>query len=299
MAKIPPAVKAAEKKAILITGASSGMGFEAAKELASQGHSVYGAARRVERMAPLTEYGVHTIELDVTDEEACKDAVGRVVAERGRIDVLVNNAGYGSFGTIEDVEIDEARRQFDVNVFGLAALTKAVMPQMRERRSGTIVNVSSMGGRLVTFMGGWYHATKYAVEALSDALRMEAAEFGIDVVLIEPGGIKTEWADIAADHLAESSKGGAYEQTAVKTAEGMRRQYSGKIMSDPDVVVRAISRAVNAKRPRPRYLIGFGAKPLVAAHAVLPTRAFDWVMKRAVFTPSRRKPRRSQQRRPQ
>ena len=155
-----------------------------------------------------------------------------------------------------------------------------------------------MGGRLVSFMGGWYHATKYAVEALSDALRMEAAEFGIDVVLIEPGGIKTEWADIAADHLAESSKGGAYEQTAVKTAEGMRRQYSGKMMSDPDVVVRAISRAVNAKRPRPRYLIGFGAKPLVAAHAVLPTRAFDWVMKRAVFAPSRRKPRRSQQRRP-
>lgn len=192
MAKKPSTVKAVDKKAILITGASSGMGFEAAKELASQGHSVYGAARRVERMAPLTEYGVHTIELDVTDEEACKDAVGRVVAERGRIDVLVNNAGYGSFGTIEDVEIDEARRQFDVNVFGLAALTKAVMPQMRERRSGTIVNVSSMGGRLVTFMGGWYHATKYAVEALSDALRMEAAEFGIDVVLIEPGGIKTE-----------------------------------------------------------------------------------------------------------
>ncbi len=250
-------------------------------------------------MAPLTEYGVHTIELDVTDEEACKDAVGRVVAERGRIDVLVNNAGYGSFGTIEDVEIDEARRQFDVNVFGLAALTKAVMPQMRERRSGTIVNVSSMGGRLVTFMGGWYHATKYAVEALSDALRMEAAEFGIDVVLIEPGGIKTEWGNIAADHLAESSKGGAYEQTASKAAEGMRRQYSGKMMSDPDVVVRAISRAVNAKRPRPRYLIGFGAKPLVAAHAVLPTRAFDWFVKKAVFTPSRRKPRRSQQRRPQ
>ena len=290
MAKIPPAVKAAEKKAILITGVSSGMGFEAAKELASQGHSVYGAARRVERMAPLTEYGVHTIELDVTDEEACKDAVGRVVAERGRIDVLVNNAGYGSYGAIEDVEIDEARRQFDVNVFGLAALTKAVLPHMRERRSGTIVNVSSMGGRLVSFMGGWYHATKYAVEALSDALRMEAAEFGIDVVLIEPGGIKTEWADIAADHLAESSKGGA---------EGMRRQYSGKMMSDPDVVVRAISRAVNAKRPRPRYLIGFGAKPLVATHAMLPTRAFDWVMKRAVFAPSRRKPRRSQQRRPQ
>ena len=269
-------------KVILITGASSGMGYEAAKELARQGgHKVYGGARRVERVEELRDDGVIPIRLDVTSEEECERTIERVVAEQGRIDVLINNAGYGSYGAVEDVDIEEARRQFEVNVLGVATLIKAVMPHMRARRSGTIINTSSMGGRLVSFMGGWYHATKYALEALSDALRMEASEFGIDVVLIEPGGIRTDWGRIAADHLAESARGGAYEELAKKTAEGMRRQYSSTMMSDPGVVVKAISKAVNASRPRPRYLIGFGAKPLVAAHTVLPTRVFDAVMRNA------------------
>ena len=268
-------------KVILITGASSGMGYEAAKELARQGHKVYGGARRVERVEELRDDGVIPIRLDVTSEEECERTIERVVAEQGRIDVLINNAGYGSYGAVEDVDIEEARRQFEVNVLGVATLIKAVMPHMRARRSGTIINTSSMGGRLVSFMGGWYHATKYALEALSDALRMEASEFGIDVVLIEPGGIRTDWGRIAADHLAESARGGAYEELAKKTAEGMRRQYSSTMMSDPGAVVKAISKAVNASRPRPRYLIGFGAKPLVAAHTVLPTRVFDAVMRNA------------------
>ena len=257
------------------------MGYEAAKELARQGHKVYGGARRVERVEELRDDGVIPIRLDVTSEEECERTIERVVAEQGRIDVLINNAGYGSYGAVEDVDIEEARRQFEVNVLGVATLIKAVMPHMRARRSGTIINTSSMGGRLVSFMGGWYHATKYALEALSDALRMEASEFGIDVVLIEPGGIRTDWGRIAADHLAESARGGAYEELAKKTAEGMRRQYSSTMMSDPGVVVKAISKAVNASRPRPRYLIGFGAKPLVAAHTVLPTRVFDAVMRNA------------------
>lgn len=275
------AKQARNQKVILITGASSGMGYEAAKELASQGHTVYGAARRVEKIAPLASEGVRAIKLDVTDEDSCKKAVEKIVREQGRIDVLINNAGYGSYGAIEDVSLDEAHRQFDVNVFGVAALTKAVLPHMRKQHSGTIITTGSMGGRLVSFLGGWYHATKYSVEALSDALRMETKQFGINVVLIEPGCIKTNWGHIAADHLAESAKGGAYEEVATKTAEGMHKLYSGNMMSDPKVVVRAISRAVNARRPRPRYLIGTGAKPLVFMHAILPTRAFDWIMMHA------------------
>ena len=268
-------------KVILVTGASSGMGFETAKTLAQQGNKVYGAARRVEKMAALKEYGVTPLKLDITDETSNKAAIAEIIAKEGRIDVLINNAGYGSYGAIEDVDLAEAKRQFDVNLFGLEALTKNVLPYMRVQHSGKIINVSSMGGRLVSFMGGWYHATKYAVEAFSDALRMEVKQFGIDIILIEPGGIKTDWGHIAADHLADSAKGGAYEKTALKVAEGMHKQYNGNMMSKPQVVVKATVKAVNARRPKPRYLIGFGAKPLVFAHAILPTRGFDFIMMHA------------------
>lgn len=138
-----------------------------------------------------------------------------------------------------------------------------------------------MGGRVTTYFGAWYHATKYALEAFSDALRMETKQFGINVAIIEPGGIKTPWGFIAADHLAESAKGGAYEKEAERTAEGMRKQYSGNMMSNPKIIAKAISRAVNARRPKTRYLIGFGAKPIVFMHSILPTRWFDWIMMHA------------------
>ena len=268
-------------RVVLITGASSGIGCQAARDLARAGHTVYAGARRVERMRPLRALGVAPVALDVTDQDACTGVVETIMAEQGRIDVLVNNAGYGSFGAVEDVDLTEARRQIEVNVLGLAALTRAVLPHMRARRSGTIINMSSMGGRLVTFMGGWYHATKYAVEALSDALRMEVADFGIDVVLIEPGGIRTDWGTIAADHLESSARGGAYEKAAGRVAANMRRLYASRRMSDPQVVVRAIRGAVEARRPRSRYLVGLGAKPLVAAHALLPARLFDRIMRGA------------------
>ena len=152
---------------------------------------------------------------------------------------------------------------------------------MRKQHSGTIINISSMGGRLTIYFGAWYHATKYALEAFSDALRMETKGFGINVTLIEPGGIKTPWGFIAADHLEESSKGGAYEEQAKKTAEGLRKLYSGNMMSSPEVIAKAISRATNARRPKARYLIGFGAKPLVFLHTILPTRWFDFIMMHA------------------
>ena len=265
---------------ILLTGASSGIGYNTAKDLAAAGHTVYGAARRLEKLEELRPFGVIPLQLDITDEASTKKAVETILAEQGRVDVLVNNAGYGSYGAIEDVTLDEARNQFEVNLFGLARLTQLVLPQMRAQRSGRIINVSSMGGRLTTFMGAWYHATKYALEAFSDALRMETSDFGIQVSIIEPGGIKTDWGMIAADKLEESARGGAYESIARKTAANMRRHYSSESLSDPAIISKVITHAIEAKKPKTRYLIGFMAKPAVLMHTVLPDRTFDKIIRR-------------------
>ena len=214
------------KKIILLTGASSGIGYQTAESLAKEGHVVYGAARRIEKMETLKQFGVNKpIYLDVTDEESIKSAIDTIIENEGRIDVLINNAGYGSFGAVEDVDISEAKMQFEVNLFGLARLVQLVLPHMRKQKSGRIINVSSMGGRMTSYFGGWYHATKYALEAFSDELRMEVTDFGIDVSLIEPGLIKTDWGIIAANKLADSSKGGAYEKEAMKTAKGMKKLF--------------------------------------------------------------------------
>ncbi|WP_346349928.1 oxidoreductase [Lactococcus petauri] len=268
-------------KVILITGATSGIGFETAKFLTKQGHIVYGAGRQEEKLKRLKAAGIKPINLDVTSEESTKIAVESILKKEGKIDILINNAGYGSYGAIEDVSLQEAQKQFDVNLFGVARLTQLVLPHMRKQMSGRIINISSMGGRITTYFGAWYHATKYALEAFSDALRMEVKEFGIDVSIIEPGGVKTPWGFIAADYLSSSAKGGAYEVAALKAAEGMKKQYSGNMMSNPLVISKAISKAVNSKKPRTHYLIGFGAKPIVFMHTILPTRVFDWIMMRA------------------
>ena len=262
-------------KVILITGASSGIGFDAAQTLARQGHRVYAAARRVERMEPLKADGVIPLRLDVTDEASMQEAVRTILEAEGRIDALVNNAGYGYFGAIENVSMEEARRQLEVNVFGMARLCQLVLPSMREQGSGRIVNISSVAGKAVMYFGGWYHVSKYSVEALSDALRMEVKPFGIDVALIEPGGIRTDWGLIAADHLAESSKGTPYEKEGVRESETLRKAYSIRLLSKPQVVTRAISKAINRKHPRARYRIGFGADTLVFFHTLLPTRWWD------------------------
>ena len=266
-------------KVILVTGASSGIGFDAAQALARQGHRVYAAARRVERMEPLKEDGVVPVHLDVTDEASMEACVKTILEQEGRIDALVNNAGYGYFGAIENVSLEEARRQVDVNVFGLARLCQLVLPTMREQGSGRIVNISSIAGKAVIYFGGWYHVSKYAVEALSDALRMEVKPFGIDVSIIEPGGIKTDWGLIAADHLAESSQGTPYESEGLCEAATMRKAYSIRLLSKPSVVTRAISKAVNSRRPRARYRVGFGARTLVFFHALLPTRWWDALLR--------------------
>lgn len=273
-------------KVALVTGASSGIGEATARKLQSLGFTVYGAARRVDRLQTLAGAGIRPLGTDVTDEESMKAGVDRIIAESGRIDVLVNNAGYGSYGAIEDVPIDEGRRQFEVNVFGAMALAQLVLPQMRAQRSGTIVNITSMGGKLHTPLGGWYHGTKFALEALSDCLRLEVAPFGIDVVVIEPGGIATEWGGIAADNLEKTSGTGAYAAQANAVASSLRSEANANRNSPPSVIANAIGTAVTANRPKTRYAVGFGAKTLIAARGLLTDRQFDALISRATGLPS-------------
>ena len=269
-----------QKKVVLITGASSGIGYDAALRLAKQGHRVYGAARRLELMEPLKEFGVIPIKMDVTDEESMVNGVQNVLDAEGRIDVLVNNAGYGYLGAIENVALNEARRQLEVNLFGLARLTQLLLPHMRKQHSGRIINVSSIAGKAVVLFGGWYNVSKYAVEAFSDALRIETKPFGIKVCLIEPSGIKTDWGIIAANHLEATSRDTAYEDPGLKMAEAMRWAYTSNLLSPPQRIGKAVIRAVNACRPRARYRPGAGASTFVALHAVLPTRWWDALVRK-------------------
>ncbi len=259
----------------LVTGASSGIGEAAARRLQEAGFTTYGVARRVDRMAGIAAAGVHTFAMDVTDDDSMVSGVQRVVDEQGRIDVLVNNAGYGSYGAVEDVPIEEARRQFEVNIFGLARLVQLVVPHMREQRSGRIINISSVGGKFYEPLGAWYHATKFALEGLSDSLRLELAPFGIQVVIVEPGPIVTEWNTIARDSLLETSRGGAYEERSQRVYKTMERGDTGWAGTDPDVVARKIVKAATARRPAIRYPVGKGAGSLVLARRLLPDRAFD------------------------
>ncbi|HEY8985407.1 MAG TPA: oxidoreductase [Streptomyces sp.] len=272
-------------KTALVTGASSGIGEATALKLHALGYTAYGAARRTDRLERLAAQGVRPLKMDVTDDASMRAGVDRIVAETGRVDVLVNNARYGSYGAIGDVPLDEARRQFEVNVFGALRLTQLVLPHMRARRSGTVVNITSMGGKIHTPLGGWYHGTKFALEALSDCLRLEAKPFGIDVVVIEPGGIATEWGGIAAAKLEETSTGGAYAAQASAVASSLRSEANEKRNSPPSVIADAVAKAVSSRRPRTRYATGFGARPLIALRRVLPDRAFDSVISRAVGLP--------------
>ena len=269
-----------EKKTILITGASSGIGYDAAQMLAQQGHCVYAAARRMELMEPLKALGVHILKMDVTDEVSMRQGVEAVIQAEGHIDVLVNNAGFGYFGAIENVPLEEARRQLEVNVFGLARLTQLVLPYMREQGNGRIVNTSSIAGKMVIYMGGWYNVTKYSVEAFSDALRMEVKPFGIDVVMVEPGAIKTNWGPIAAQYLRESSAGTPYEEPGTRFADNMDWFYQTNMLSKPSVVAKAISRAVNRRRPKARYRCGRFSVVGLWAHALLPARRWDAIMRK-------------------
>ncbi|AIV53328.1 short chain dehydrogenase family protein [Burkholderia pseudomallei MSHR7498] len=266
-------------KVALVTGASSGIGEATARKLKTWGYTVYAAARRVDRMWPLTAAGIHVLSMDVTDDDSMAVGMRSIIAQSGRIDVLVNNAGYGSYGAVEDVPMNEARAQFDVNVFGAARLIQLALPHMRAQRSGTIVNITSMGGKIHTPMGAWYHGTKFALEGLSDCLRMEVQPFGINVVVIEPGGIKTEWGGIAADKLRTVSGSGPYAVQANAMAESMVGEGNSERLSSPQLIADTILKAVSARRPKTRYAVGFGAKPLIFLRRLLSDRAFDSLMR--------------------
>ncbi|MCF6523805.1 SDR family NAD(P)-dependent oxidoreductase [Streptomyces sp. JJ36] len=274
---------------VLITGTSSGIGRATALRLARRpGLTVHATARRPEQIADLEESGVRTLALDVTDETSMRAAVEEVERAHGAVGVLVNNAGYGEYGTIEETALDAVRRQFETNVFGLARLTQLVLPGMRAAGAGRIVNIGSMGGRLVFPAGGYYHASKYAVEALTDALRLETAPFGIRVSLIEPGLIRTGFGATAARTLAGASGSGGSAGSAGSSGSGpyaglvaaVDRQMAGAFDSSllsttPDAVARVVERAATGSRPRPRYVVTVPAKMLVHTRRLFGTRVFD------------------------
>lgn len=264
----------------IVTGASSGIGAATARRLARAGFVVYGAARRADRLAELGD-GVRPLVLDVTDDASMVAGVEQVLEEHGRVDVLVGNAGYGSYGSVEEVPLDEARRQLETNVIGLARMIQLVLPTMRAQGSGRIINVSSMGGRFAGPFGGWYHASKFALEGLSDSLRAEVAPFGIRVSVVEPGAIKTEWGGIATDSAVEVSGDGPYAERVRRMAKGLSSGIE-RIASSPDVVAKAIEHAATADRPRIRYAIGAGAKPATFAARVLPARVLDALVSRGM-----------------
>jgi short-subunit dehydrogenase len=275
---------------VLITGCSSGIGRAAAISLHAAGLSVYATARQVDALADLARQGIHTLALDVTDEASMTEAVAAIEEAAGPVGVLVNNAGYGLYGPVEQLPMNEIRRQFETNFFGLVRLTQLVLPGMRRRGRGRILNVSSMGGRITLPGGAFYHASKYAVEAFSDALRMEVAQFGIDVVLIEPGPVKTPWNDVAAASLSTASGPGgsaadgdpyATYKAAVGASFGRSQAgLVGRFGSTSEDIAKVITQAVTARRPRARYLINPVAKSLVAMNQVLPARAYDSMLRR-------------------
>jgi NADP-dependent 3-hydroxy acid dehydrogenase YdfG len=267
-------------KIALVTGASSGIGEATARALMAADYKVFAGARRLDRMAGLAAAGATLLKLDVTDDVSTVAAIEAIKTGAGRLDVLVNNAGYGSYGALEDVPLDEARRQFDVNVFGLARLCQLVLPIMRAQKSGKIVNITSVGGKIWEPLGSWYHATKFAVEGLSDCLRAEVEGFGIDVIIIEPGAIRTEWAGIARDGLLQTSGSGAYAEQAKGHARLLAAADTSSLASPPTVVAKTIVRAVGARRPKTRYATGGGARTILFLRTILPDRMFDRLMRR-------------------
>lgn len=261
------------KKVVLITGASAGMGKETAVLLHKAGYAVYGAARRLDKMNDIRAMGVRVLNMDVTDEESMVKGVDTIIREEGRIDVLINNAGFGSHGAVEDVPLSDARYQLEVNVLGTARLTQLVLPFMHRQHSGKIVNISSIGGKFALPLGGWYHASKFALEALSDSLRSEVRPFGIDVIVIEPGGVKSEWSDIAAENLVKNSGHSIYKNMATKLAELVKTQ--GHRAAEPIVIARLIQKAIESRKPKTRYSGGLMAKPLLFLRRILSDRMMD------------------------
>lgn len=266
------------KKVILITGASSGMGKESAKALIQKGHVVYAVARRIDQMQDLKDMGGYPMQMDVTSERDIQEVVDTIIRKEGKIDVLWNNAGYGLYGAVEDVPVEEARKQFEVNLFGLAAITQKVLPHMRRINSGTIINTSSMGGKMYTPMGAWYHASKHAVEGFSDCLRLELEAYKINVVVLEPGIIITEFGEVMLKNISRFSAGGAYSGLTQKLVNATQKMYDKGQGSKTNVISETIVRIVESTKPKTRYRVGLWAKPMVWMRIYLGDRIFDRIV---------------------
>ena len=273
-------------KAVLITGCSSGIGHETARHLVGNGWTVYATARRPEAIGDLAEAGCRTLACDVTDEESMRAAVAAVEEAEGAVGVLVNNAGYSQSGATESVPMEQVRRQFETNVFGLLRMTQLALPAMRRQRWGKVVNVSSMGGLLTFPGGGIYHATKHAVEALSDALRFEVGGFGVDVICIEPGLITTRFGETAAGSIdearSEAHTDDPYAEFNATVASETAGAYEGplaRLGGGPDTVARTIEKAISRRRPKPRYLVTPSARLALVSRRALTDRAWDRIMR--------------------
>jgi NAD(P)-dependent dehydrogenase (short-subunit alcohol dehydrogenase family) len=277
-------------KAVLITGCSSGIGRATAEHLVGRGWMVYASARRPEAIAELAERGCETLALDVTDEDSMRAAVTAVEDAEGAVGVLVNNAGYSQSGAIETLPLERLKAQFETNVFGLVRTCQLVLPGMRRQGWGRIVNVSSMGGRFTFPGGGAYHATKHAVEALSDALRFEVQGFGVDVVVIEPGLIKTRFGETAAGSIdaATAAPDDPYAEFNAAVGTATAQVYEGplaRLGGGPEAVARAIERAITSRRPKTRYKVTPSARLILAQRRLLPDRAWDAVLRTQFPTP--------------
>lgn len=266
------------KQVILITGASSGIGKATVYELLNAGHIVYGVSRRMEEMRDIERAGANILSMDVTDSNRIKEVVNQIIDRNGRIDVLINNAGYGEMGAVEDVSIERARHQFDVNLFGLAELTKYVLPFMRKQGKGRIINTASMGGKIYTPLSAWYIASKHALEGWSDCLRLELYKHNIDVVIIEPGIIKTSFFDDFEEKMIHQAKDGAYKDETKQTVKLVEEQNNKRLTSSPLVVAKTIARAVKAKRPRTRYITGYMAHFGLIGRRLVSDRIYDRVL---------------------
>jgi len=267
---------------ILITGATSGIGRDAAHFLADKGHRVIACGRNEEALAELAAAGLHAVRMDVTDDASIAAAAREVesITDGYGVDVLINNAGYGLIGPLEVLSDADVRHQFETNVFGVLGVTRTFLPAMRERGRGKIINVSSVGGRMTFPLGGAYHATKYAVEAMSDAFRMELKQFGIDVVVIEPGYIDTGFTKTSLDHLAPYIEEGSPYASSFQLADGVEHKIE-RFAASPRAVSKAIDRAIRSRRPRARYVAPWINTFGPWMNWLLPTRLLDWVFRRA------------------
>lgn len=267
------------RKVILITGASSGMGKNGAIRLIKEGHIVYGVGRRMEKMKDLVDLGGHAIQLDMADYKSIKEVVDIVIREQKRIDVLWNNAGYSVMGAVEDVSLEDAKRQFEVNLFGLSEITKAVLPYMRKAKKGTIINTTSVGGKIFSPLSAWYHASKHALEGWSDCLRLEVRPFNVNVVILEPGGVKTEFSDVLMEPLIKRSRGGAYEAFSDSVSKSYRYHNGPKgKLSPPSVISNKLVKIIKSRKPRTRYYAGTGAGIMLWMRKHLSDRMFERII---------------------